>query len=172
MFVLGNYTIDTGAYGTPYDAGISTSGALQWSWNNKEKTCITVSIHPMDDSNISKLSDDEYMALFIQTGLVGTIEAIDAMVDTSSKDPDFNNSEELWKKLSPIVVEKPYPGCMAISSNHPEFKVYVGAINKFDYVTIVSTEEDEMMALIMSELKIYPKEESNAARLQAIQKRL
>ena len=70
MFVLGNYTIDTGAYGTPYDAGISTSGALQWSWNNKEKTCITVSSHPMDDSNISKLSDDEYMALFIQTGLV------------------------------------------------------------------------------------------------------
>ena len=94
------------------------------------------------------------------------------MVDTSSKDPDFNNSEELWKKLSPIVVEKPYPGCMAISPNRPEFKVYVGAINKFDYVTIVSTEEDEMMALIMSELKIYSKEESNAARLQAIQKRL
>ena len=52
---------------------------------------------------------------------------------------------------------------MAISPNHPEFKVYVGAINKFNYVTIVSTEEDEMMALIMSELKIYPKEE-NATR--------
>ena len=40
------------------------------------------------------------------------------------------------------------------------------------FLAISSTESDEMMALIMRELKVYPKEESNNARLQAIQQML
>ena len=55
---------------------------------------------------------------------------------------------------------------------YPTLKLYVGVIDRFDYLAISSTESDDMMALIMRELKIYPKEESNTARLRAIQKML
>ena len=171
MFDLGNYTIDTGAYGTPFDAGISASGALKWSWDDKEKTLIFIFNQP-SDSNSSKLSDNEYMALCVQTGLVAAIASIDKLLDPTFKSPNFDGSEKEWKNLSPVVVDKPYSGCIAISPNHPTVKVYVGAIDKFNYLTIISSESDEMMALIMSEMKIYLKDESNTARLQAIQKRL
>lgn len=172
IFDLGNYTIDTGAYGTPHDAGISATGALQWSWNDKEKTGIYIINHPLDDSDMTKLSDGEYMAYYVQTGLVGTIAAIDKLIDPTSNSPKFGGSDKEWKNLTPVVVDKPYPGCIAISPNHPTFKVYVGAIDKFNYLTIISSESDEMMGLILSEIKIYPKKESNAIRLSAIQKGL
>jgi len=47
-----------------------------------------------------------------------------------------------------------------------QIKVGVGSYKlRFDYLVIYSTESDEMMALIMRELKVYPKDESNTARL-------
>ncbi len=59
-----------------------------------------------------------------------------------------------------------------VSSRYATLKVYVGVIDRFDYLAMSSTESDEMMALIMRELKIYLREKSNTARLQAIQSML
>lgn len=182
IFELENYTIDTGAYETPPDAGVIESGAVGWSWSDKEKsplwsqmpspkTFIGIFYYPLDDSNISKLSDNEYIEFYIQTGLIGGITAMDYLIDPL-KPQEMDRFDNVEKNLSPEVVYKPYPGLIAASPNHPTFKVYVGAIDKFNFLMIASSESDERMALIMSELKVYPKEESNIARLRAIQKRL
>jgi hypothetical protein len=71
-----------------------------------------------------------------------------------------------------FLVTKPYGGYLAVSSLHPTLKVYIGLLDRFDYLVIYSTESDEMMALMIRELKVYPKEESNTARLQAIKRML
>ena len=171
IFDLGNYTIDTGTYEIPHDGIINASGDHLWFSNDKEETYISISYSPPDSSNLSKLSDNEYMAFSVQCALVGTMKGIDYILDPH-KSPKTDSFDNLWKNLSPVFVDKPYPGYIAISPNYPTSKAYVGAIDKFNYLTIFSNESDERMAFIMSELKVYPKEESNAARLQAIQKML
>jgi hypothetical protein len=45
-------------------------------------------------------------------------------------------------------------------------------MDRFNYLAISSTESDEMMGLIMRELKVYSREKSTTVRLQAIQKML
>jgi len=188
IFDLGNYTIDTGAYETPPDAGVSATGALQWSWSDKEKSSLwwqmpspktTILIENVPDflegANISRRNDNEYMAEYmtesLQISLVGTINGMDDILDQPKSPRKLDSFENESKNLTPpVFVDKPYPGYITISSKHPTFKVYVGAIDKFNLLVICSSESDERMALIMSELKVYPKEESNTARLQAIQK--
>jgi hypothetical protein len=175
IFELANYTIDTGAYETPSNAEVD-SDFIGWAWNDTESTLrwttsISVSNYPLDDSNVSKLSDTEYMAVHTKYPLLGIIAGIDTLLDPLTY-PNLNSSDDLWENLSPVFVDKPYPGFVIISRNHPSFKFYGGAIDKFNYLYIVSSESDESMALLMSEIKVYPKEENNAVRLQAIQKRL
>ena len=169
MFDLGNYTIDTGAYSVPSDAGvragINGSKTLEWSWNDNGNTTIVL-LQLSSTPELNNMSDKNYATAFMQAFLVSVISDIDGV---TLKTDDFDNYR---KNLDVVPVDKPYPGYIAISSRNPTNKLYVGVIDRFDYLVISSNESDLMMGLIMRELKVYPKEESNIARLQAIQKLL
>ncbi len=55
--------------------------------------------------------------------------------------------------MNAVQVTKSYGGYLAVSALHPTLKVYIGLLDLFDYLVIYSTESDEMIALIMRELK-------------------
>lgn len=171
MFDLGNYTIDTGAYSLPLVVGVSSPETLEWSWNDNEKTTISIQNDTFDSkhSEFNSISDKDIETLFMRTFLMSAMSRIDGI---TQKIDDYGNFTRNWKNLNAMFVDKPCPGYIAVSSRYPTLKLYVGVIDRFDYLAISSTESDEMMALIMHELKIYPKEDSNTARLRAIQKLL
>jgi hypothetical protein len=171
MFDLGNYTIDTGAYSLPPDAGVTTPETLEWSWNDNEKTTIGIQHDTVGPkiAGLNNFSDEQYATWFMRTFLMSAISRLDG---TTLETDDYDNFTKSWENLNAMYVDKPYPGYIAISSQYPTLKMYVGVMDRFDYLAISSTESDEMMGLIMHELKVYPKEKSTSARLQAIQKML
>jgi hypothetical protein len=76
--------------------------------------------------------------------------------------------------IDAINVTKPYPGYIVLSQKDPNIKIYVGIINEVEqeYLILHSNAKDEIVSFLLSQLKVYPKEESNSARLKAMQKRL
>ena len=171
IFDLGNYTIDTGAYSLPSDTRVSGPETLEWSWNDNEKTTISIQHdtigpkHPLPNN----INETYYALFYIQTFLMSAISELDGI--TLNTD-NYDNYTKNWKNLNAVFVDKPASGYIVVPSRHPTLKLYIGTLYRFDYLAISSTESDEMMALIMRELKVYPKEESNNARLQAIQQML
>jgi len=171
IFDLGNYTIDTGAYSLPSDARVSSPETLEWSWNDNEKTTIGIQHDTFGPKHpgLNNISENDYATLYMQSFLMSAISKIDGI---TPKIDDYDNFTKTWENLNAVFVDKPSSGYIAVSSRYPTLKLYVGTLHRFDYLTISSTESDEMMTLIMLELKIYPKEQNNTARLQAIQKML
>jgi hypothetical protein len=166
MFDLGNYTIDTCAYSLPPDARVIAPETLEWSWNDNEKTTIGIQ---HDTVGSKHLALNNISVLYMQTFLMGAISEIDGI---PLKIDDYDNFTKSWENLNAMFVDKPYPGYIAVSSRYPTFKMYIGAMDRFNYLAISSTESDEMMGLIMRELKVYSREKSTTVRLQAIQKML
>ena len=171
MFDLGNYTIDTDSYSLPSDAKVSGPETLEWSWNDNEKTIVSL-LHDavgLKHPELNKINISDYATWYMRMSLMSMISRIDGTRLEINGSDNFTKS---WNNLNAVLVTKPYGGYLAVSALHPTLKVYIGLLDRFDYLVIYSTESDEMIALIMRELKIYPKEESNNARLQAIQKML
>ena len=81
MFDLGNYTIDTGAYSLPSDAGVSSPETLEWSWNDNEKTTISI-LHDTFDSKHSEfnsISDKRYCNIVYADFPNGAMSRIDGI---------------------------------------------------------------------------------------------
>jgi len=179
MFDLGNYTIDTGAYSPPPNvtivpnATVVSPESLEWFWDNGENTFISIypgHLHhePPDDFDINNETYLQMNAANLLMQIYSGFENINLTYNSSNIDAEqFLDS---FQDLDPVYVKKPYTGYIVISDRYPPAKIYVGAIDSFNYINIISTESDEMMALIMRELKVYAREESKTARLRAIQK--
>jgi len=171
MFDLGNYTIDTGAYSLPSDARVSGPETLEWSWNESEKTIIKLDTDTIGPKHpeLLEINNENYSAFYVKNMLVDLYSGFEAINSTYASADEF---EKTFKSLNAVLVQRPYSGYIVILAHHPTVKIYVGVIDRYHYLIIVSTESDEMLALIMRELKVYPKDKSDATRLQAIQKML
>ena len=169
MFDLGNYTIDTGAYSTPPNAGISGPETLEWSWNNRERTSIIIysASHVPKRPEDLNISNEVFIAANVMNVLMEFYSGFENINLTYTDAEEFLNN---FQSLNPSFVQKPYRGYIVISDRNPQAKIYVGAIDLYHMLVIVSTESDEMMALIMRELRVYQRDESKTARLQAIQR--
>jgi len=168
MFDLKNYTIDTGTYSPPLDAEVSGPDTLEWSWNEGESTYIILrrATHTPKQPEDLNISIEDFMNANAMNLLMKFYSGFENINLTYTNAEEFLNN---FQSLNPSFVSKPYSGYIVISDRYPPAKIYVGAIDLYNYIIICSTESDEMMALIMRELKVYAREESKAARLQAIQ---
>jgi hypothetical protein len=168
VFVLENYTIDTGVYGTPYPELIKND-TLGWSWSlDGTRTFISIVHNPVN------ITDSQ---TFMKGVLIILIRGLDGLDYNLTANDLSNNLSDYWYPLGAIDVSKPFPGWMAMPDSDKTIKVYVGLIGvgvgNADYIIIISNEKDDMVSLMMSELKVYRNEGSNTnARLKAIQKRL
>lgn len=169
MFDIGNYTIDTGAYSLPPNAGLSDDETLEWSWSDGGKTQIMLYTDPVgpEHPEMLNISDVEYESWVVKIMIMQYYSAIEngSFITSYGSSDEFNKK---WNSLDAVFVQKPLSGYIVILANHPNIKIYFGVIDRYHYLAIISSESDEMLALIMHELKVYLKEESNTARLQSI----
>ena len=94
MFDLGNYTIDTGAYSLPSDARVSGPETLDWSWNDNEKTLVSL-LHDVvgpRHPELKNINISDYVTWYMRMSLMSMISGIDRTLLEINGSDNFTKS--------------------------------------------------------------------------------
>lgn len=159
---LGNYVIDTGAYGLPIDSqytpglrqytNMDSNPTFTWRWNADNPWAGGISIfnESIDPTKIPKNITTEVAELNIDYGLLSGVTS--ACGDNSTQNK--------------FRVSVPYPGLITTTrcpnlSNGKPMTAYAGHIEGPFYLLVMSREDPDMAVYILKNLKVIQKSEES-----------
>jgi hypothetical protein len=170
IFDLGNYSIDTGSYNTPFQVK-TDSNYLSWSWAKNESTQITITEYTGKEIKTQITNESSRAYVRSTYGMLLLLGTITKLKGYSSEWMSREEIKTIFANITEVDVKKPYPGILATYPGLNE-KIYVTALDDYTYLMIISNESDEMVASILRELKVIPKEDAQLESLKFIQNRL